>query len=173
LRFLILIFTGKKTQIVYIIQKQKFLFQIIIKQFNKISQIGMYVVESSNVTQIEVCHSSTHGLAFSLNWHRSVVEQGSFDNVHLSLCWIVSSSAQHWQVVFAVEVAKPHFFSSVIVLATPVRRRLRHRHVVYPEFDPGGNPSSGAMLKCVPHTYIQQIGWKYPSLRNRKTPFFA
>jgi len=99
----------------------------------------LYVVESSNVTQIEVCHSSTHRLPFSLNWHKSAVEQGSFNNVHLSLCWTVSSSVLHWQVVFAVGVAKPHFFSSVFVLATPVRRRLRHRHVVHPEFDPGGS----------------------------------
>jgi len=60
----------------------------------------MYVVESFDVTQIEVCHSSTHRLAFSLNWHKSVVEQGSFNNVHLSPCWTVSSSAPHWQVVF-------------------------------------------------------------------------
>ena len=33
---------------------------------------------------------------------------------------------------------KPHL-SSVLVLATPVRRRLRHRHSVHPEFDPGGS----------------------------------
>jgi len=107
----------------------------------------MYVVESSDVTQIY--HSSMHCLAFSLNWHKSVVEQGSFDNVHLSLCWTVSSSAPHWQVVFAVGVAKLHFFSSVYVIATPGRRRLGHHHVVHPEFDPRGNFSSGVMLKCM------------------------
>jgi len=39
----------------------------------------MYVIESSNVTQIEVCHSSTHRLAFLLNWHKLVVEQDSFN----------------------------------------------------------------------------------------------
>jgi len=80
---------------------------------------------------------STHRLAFSLNWHKSVVEQGTFNNVHSSLCWTVSSSALHRQVVFAVGVAKPHFFSSVFVLVTPVRKRLRHRHVIHHEFDPG------------------------------------
>jgi len=55
----------------------------------------MYEVKSSDVTQIEVCHSSTHRLAFSLNWHKSVEEQGSFNNVHLSRCWTVSSSVLH------------------------------------------------------------------------------
>jgi len=66
----------------------------------------MYVVESSDVTQIEVCHRSTHRKAFSLNWHKFVVGQGSFNNVDLSLCWTVSSSALLWQVVFAVGSSK-------------------------------------------------------------------
>ena len=37
----------------------------------------LYVFESSGVAYVDVFHSSTHRLAFSLNWHRSVVEQGS------------------------------------------------------------------------------------------------
>jgi len=109
----------------------------------------MSVVESSDVTQTEVCNSSRYRLAFSLIRHKSVLEQDSFNNMHLSLCWTVSSSAPHWQVVFAVGVAKPLFFSSVFILATPVRRRWRHRHVVHPEFDPGGKFSSDVILKYV------------------------
>ena len=61
----------------------------------------------------------------------------------------MSSSAPHWQVVFVAESTKPHFFSSILVLATPVRKRLRHRHIAHPECDPGGNFSSGVMLKRV------------------------
>ena len=61
----------------------------------------------------------------------------------------MSSSAPHWQVVFVDGSTKPHFFSSVLVLATPVQRRLRHRHIVHPEFDPGGSFSSDVMFKRV------------------------
>jgi len=35
-------------------------------------KLCMYVVESSDVTQIEVCHSSTHRLVFSLNWPKFI-----------------------------------------------------------------------------------------------------
>ena len=87
----------------------------------------MYVFESSGVAYIDVFHSSKHVLAFSLNWHRSVVEQGLSSRGHFNLCCTVSSSAPHWQFVFVAESTKPHFLSSVLVLATPVRRRLRHR----------------------------------------------
>ena len=65
-----------------------------------------------------------------------------------NLCCTVSSSAPHCQVVFVAGSTKPRF-SSVLVLATTVRKRLRHRHIVHPEFDPGGGFSSGMMFKRV------------------------
>ena len=55
----------------------------------------------------------------------------------------------HWQVVFVAVSIKPYFFSSVLVLTTPVRRRLRYSHIVHPEFDPGDSLSSGVMFKRV------------------------
>jgi len=52
-------------------------------------RVGMYVVEPSNVTQIEVCSSSTLHLAFSLNWHKSKVEHDSLNNVRVARSWKV------------------------------------------------------------------------------------
>ena len=78
-----------------------------------------------------------------------VVEQGSSSNEHFNSCCTVPSSAPHWQVVFVAGSTKPHFFSSVLLPATPVRWRLRHRHIVHPEFDPGDSFSSGVMFKRV------------------------
>ena len=46
-------------------------------------------------------------------------------------------------------INRTHFFSSVLVLATPVQRRLRHRRIVHPEFEPGGSFSSGVIFKRV------------------------
>ena len=77
------------------------------------------------------------------------MKQGSSNNDHFNLCSTVSSSAPHWQGVFVAGSAKLHFFSSVLVLATPVQRRLRHDHIVHPQFDPGGSFSSGVMFKRV------------------------
>ena len=68
---------------------------------------------------------------------------------HFNLRCAVSLLVPHWQVVFVAGSTKPHFFSSVLVVATPVRRRLRHRHIVHPEFDPGDSFSSGVMFKQV------------------------
>ena len=77
------------------------------------------------------------------------MEQGVSSSEHFNLCCAVSSSAPHWQVVFVAGSTKPYFFSSVLVLAMPVLRRLRHRHIVRPEFDPGGSFSSGVIFKQV------------------------
>ena len=77
------------------------------------------------------------------------MEQGSSSSEHFNLCCPVPSSAPHWQVVFVAGSTKLHFFSSVLVLAMPVRRRLRHCHIVHPEFDSGGSFSSGVMFKRV------------------------
>ena len=109
----------------------------------------VYVFESSGVAYIDVFHSYTYRLAFSFNWHRPVVEQGSSSGEHFNLCCKMSSSAPHWQTVFVAESLKPNFLCSVLVLATPVRRRLRHRHIVHPKLDPGGSFSSGVMFKRV------------------------
>ena len=76
-----------------------------------------------------------------------MVKQGSSCSEHFNLCCTVS--APHWQVVFVAGSTKPHFFSSVLVLAMPVRRQLRHRHIVHPEFDSGGSFSSDVMFERV------------------------
>ena len=78
-----------------------------------------------------------------------MVEEGSSSSEHFNLCCTVSTSTPHWQIVFVAGSGKPHFFSSVLVLATPVRRRLRHCHIVHLEFDSGGSFSSGVMFKRV------------------------
>ena len=77
------------------------------------------------------------------------MEQGSSSSKHFNLCCPVPSSDSHWQVVFVAGSTKPHFFSSVLVLAMPVRRRLRHCLIVHPEFDSGGSFSSRVMFKRV------------------------
>ena len=78
-----------------------------------------------------------------------MAKQDSSCSEHFNLYCRVSSSVPHWQVVFVAGLTKPHFFSSVLVLATPVRRQLRHLHIVHPEFDPGDSFSSGVMFKQV------------------------
>ena len=86
---------------------QKEVSKLVVRQLG----VDMYVFESSGVAYIDVFHSSKHHLAFSLNWHRSVVGQGSSSSEHFNLCCTVSSSAPHWQVVFVAGSTKPHFFS--------------------------------------------------------------
>ena len=76
-----------------------------------------------------------------------MVEQGLPSSEHFNLCCTVSSSTLHWQVVFVAGSTKPHFFSSVLVLATSVRKWLRHRPTVHLEFDLGGSFFSGVMFK--------------------------
>ena len=68
------------------------------------------------------------------------MEQCSSSSEHFDLCCPVPSSAPHWQIVFVAGSTK---------LAMPVRRRLRHCHIVHPEFDSGGSFSSGVMFKRV------------------------
>ena len=96
---------------------------------------------------LDVCHSSTHRLALALKSHRSAMEQGSSSREHVNQCWIVSFSSPHLQITLVDGSAKPHFFSSVFVLATPEQRWLRQRHIFHSSCDPGGKLSLGLIFK--------------------------
>ena len=82
-------------------------------------------------------------------WHSHQIDTDQWwSKVHLVVSTLICVAHCHRQV-FVAGSTKPHFFSSVLFLATLARRRLRHRHIVHPEFDPGSSFSSGVMFKRV------------------------
>ena len=75
------------------------------------------------------------------------MEQGSSSRKHVNRCWIASFSTPHLQITLVNGSVKPHFFSSVFVLATPERRWLRQRHIFHSSCDPRGRLSLGLIFK--------------------------